>query len=778
MADDPSSTVALVAQERILRNREAIKQTMANVAAGNPLASEKVPERLVARLMAKNLMTREEAAATAVGIRAFSAMSAAERTTMLAVGGEAGGAEAVWGQTIDFTGVSFFERGRTASNSVARVAWNTGRARGSGFMVSDQLFLTNNHVIPTAEIARDLHVEFDYELDIYENPLRVSAFAFAPEKFFLTDGVAGLDFTLIAIGERSSGSRELASFGYCALSDASDKHAIGEVVNVVQHPNGRYKEVVLRENRLVARGPQALHYVADTLPGSSGSPVFNNQWQAVALHHWGGPYRNLVDDAGYQVPREVNEGIRISSIVQAIKASRRNMASVQAALIESALGQWEISQGSTESIPAAREAAASSTGPRTNDDGSISWIFPIEITVRAPLLSGAVPPAAADASASKALPAPTVAEKLAPSTDYSDRAGYEPGFIPDHVVPLPKLSSAQRADAARNKDAHSGDNPHEFQYHHFSVLVNARRKLSFVAACNIDGRTSKFVDRDSGQVSALDPANPKHGLSESLEGAEASEEWFDDDRLRPVDAVASSDTYEKQNVPGFPTSTGMKRTLRMFQRGHLVRRLDPAGGTPTQAKLAEADTFHFTNCAPQVGFFNMGRGRPNQPGTGGGKLWRAVENLVLRNARTMRTRVCAFTGPIFADDDREFRSIQVPGRFFKIAVWADDEGLRSLAMIADQRPVFGPWPEALFGAESVDLTAIPEAFGDPDELERVDDFLTTISEVERVTDLDFGAAVRQADVRAGEADARPERLEDVPLKPVSASRKSGTRRRK
>ncbi len=53
MADDPSSTVALVAQERILRNREAIKQTMANVAAGNPLASEKVPERLVARLMAK-----------------------------------------------------------------------------------------------------------------------------------------------------------------------------------------------------------------------------------------------------------------------------------------------------------------------------------------------------------------------------------------------------------------------------------------------------------------------------------------------------------------------------------------------------------------------------------------------------------------------------------------------------------------------------------------------------------------------------------------------------
>lgn len=761
MAEDPSSAVALVAQERIIANRDEIKRTMANVTAGNPLASEKNPERLVDRLIAKNLMTREEAEATAVGIRAFSNMSAAARTGIFGESAEIPGAEAVWGQTIDFTGVSFFQRGRSAANAVARVAWNTGRARGSGFMVSDRLFLTNNHVIPTPEFAGQLRVEFDYELDIQENPILASSFSFAPETFFLTDDVRGLDFTLIAIGGRTSGARDLADFGYCPLSDASDKHAIGEVVNVVQHPNGRYKEVVLRENRLVARAPQALHYVADTLPGSSGSPVFNNQWQAIALHHWGGPFRDLIDDAGQRVPREVNEGIRISSIVQAVKARRSKISSMQAALIDAALGQWETAQARTEAAPP-RQPASESSGPRANSDGSITWTFPIEITVRAPLLAGA-PAATAKAPQEPAAPTAPAAEKLAPSDDYSDRGGYEPGFIPEHIVPLPKLSSDQRADAARNKEARSGDNPHEFQYHHFSVLVNARRKLAYVAACNIDGRTSKFVDRDTGQTAALDPSNPKHGLSESLEGAEASEDWFDDNRLRPADAVASTSTYEKQNVPGFPTSTKMKRTLRMFQRGHLVRRLDPAWGTPTQAKLAEADTFHFTNCAPQVGFFNMGKGNPNQHGTGGGKLWRAVENLVLRNARTMRTRVCSFTGPIFADDDREFRTIQVPGRFFKIAVWADDEGLRSLGMIADQRPVFGPWPEALFGSEAVDPASFPEAFEDPDEVERVDDFLTTIAEIERLTDLDFGNAVREADVRLGEADAHPERLEDVPL---------------
>jgi endonuclease G, mitochondrial len=75
-------------------------------------------------------------------------------------------------------------------------------------------------------------------------------------------------------------------------------HSLGEVANIVQHPDGRLKEVVLRENRLVARLDTVLHYVADTEPGSSGSPVFNNQWQAIALHHWGGPWRQKATIGG------------------------------------------------------------------------------------------------------------------------------------------------------------------------------------------------------------------------------------------------------------------------------------------------------------------------------------------------------------------------------------------------------------------------------------------------------------------------------------------------
>ena len=42
-----------------------------------------------------------------------------------------------------------------------------------------------------------------------------------------------------------------------------------------------------------------------------------------------------------------------------------------------------------------------------------------------------------------------------------------------------------------------------------------------------------------------------------------------------------------------------------LDRGHLVRRLDPAWGPKSAA--AVDDTFHFTNCAPQHHEFNAGR---------------------------------------------------------------------------------------------------------------------------------------------------------------------------
>jgi V8-like Glu-specific endopeptidase len=111
-----------------------------------------------------------------------------------------------------------------------------------------------------------------------------------------------------------------------------NKAIVGEYVNVVQHPNGEPKQLALRENQIVDELEDFLHYQTDTAPGSSGSPVFNDQWEAVALHHSGVPRK---DEQGRILTREgtpwtrdmgehridwvANEGARISRIVRHVK---------------------------------------------------------------------------------------------------------------------------------------------------------------------------------------------------------------------------------------------------------------------------------------------------------------------------------------------------------------------------------------------------------------------------------------------------------------------------
>ncbi|MER5327117.1 trypsin-like serine peptidase [Streptosporangium roseum] len=57
--------------------------------------------------------------------------------------------------------------------------------------------------------------------------------------------------------------------------------------------------------------PEAFpHYQTDTEPGSSGSPVFNDQWEIVALHHAGVPAPDHDAFGGV-----INEGVRVSRLL-------------------------------------------------------------------------------------------------------------------------------------------------------------------------------------------------------------------------------------------------------------------------------------------------------------------------------------------------------------------------------------------------------------------------------------------------------------------------------
>lgn len=107
----------------------------------------------------------------------------------------------------------------------------------------------------------------------------------------------------------------------------------------------------------------------------------------------------------------------------------------------------------------------------------------------------------------------------------------------------------------------------------------------------------------------------------------------------------------------------------------------------------------------------------------------------------MRKRVCVFAGPIFDDDkDPVYRGVKVPMKFWKLVVWAVGKSLKSVALCADQRPVLEKLAKGL-----------PEAIGFDamDELARVSEYLSTVAEIEAATGLDFGDAIRSADIRAG-----------------------------
>lgn len=732
-----------IVRENLARAREEINSSVQLAQAGIPLAAETEPERAAGRIERKMSLDGGQAETIAMSIRQAGKMMLREAplagAEKLALA-PAAGPEKIIGPTLDFVNVSFLARGARVARAVARVATPNGQPQGSGFLIGDGLFMTNAHVIPTIAEAQEFVLQFDFELGLGGAPLPTTRFRIDPS-VFITDPVDGLDFTIIAVGERIDGPASLADYGLCGLSDAGNKHMLGEAVNIVQHPQGRFKEVVLRENRLVARLDTVLHYVADTEPGSSGSPVFNNAWEVIALHHWGGPSREWIDETGQPVPHDVNEGIRISAIVRHLRALLPGMPPAVRNRIERALQMGAESHAfaaTGQELPQAADAQPRGPSLRTDADGRATWTIPIEVSVALPQLtqSPAPPSVAAAVATAAAPPPPPPSSEKAPSSDYAARRGYDPDFLDGFAVPLPTLTAAKERQVAINRQPAPGMPAYALPYHHFTVVVNKARKLAFYTACNIDGATAKSINRKTKRLEPLRPDSPGLESIDGAEGMEGAETWYDDPRIDPGE-IAGKEFYDGQVLPDFAPRS-QQRTLNMFQRGHLVRRLDPCWGDDTRALEAEVDTFHFTNCTPQVGFFNQGRAPADTPRSERGALWRSVENWVLRNAVASKARVSCFTGPIFAASDKPYRGILIPERFFKVAVWVDNGAPRAMGMIASQAGLLGARRESL--AEGT-LT-----FATADEISRIDDFQVAISEIERLTGIRFGAAVRAADI--------------------------------
>ncbi|GAA4287651.1 DNA/RNA non-specific endonuclease [Georgenia daeguensis] len=547
--------------------------------------------------------------------------------------------------TADFLGVRYLESGVEASRPIGRVHMRDARGvvhgYGTGFLVSPALLLTNHHVLPDADAARTSVVEFNYQDGIDGLPLPTEILPFDPEAFFLAD--RDLDFALVAV---DAPSEVLARFGYNKLIAAQGTVIIGESVTIVQHPGGRRKQIVLRENRLIDIPELVLHYSADTEPGSSGSPVFNDQWEVVALHH--ASVRTPQHLPGYTF---LNEGIRISRILrclesrlpelpapwrpraQAVLDAERADAPRPVPLRMPRASQASPADGrqSTErsaDAPAARsadavaaqvQAAGAPSVPVTltagpgGAAGAVTFEVPLRITVevgRAPAVTSPVPdvPAAVTAAMTADVGAAS-SEAIAIDPDYDSRPGYDPHFLGGGAeLPLPVVGADLAPVASQ-----------ELRYHHFSVVMHRARRLALFTAVNIDGKLAQRPSRESDR-------------------------WFLDPRL-PAEEQAGEEVYRDNPL----------------DRGHLVRRLDPAWGPV--AKAANDDTFHFTNCTPQHHDFNAGQ-----------TLWLGLEDYILHNTDTADLLVSVVTGPVLDPDDPPYRGVRLPRQFWKVVAMVTTAG--------------------------------------------------------------------------------------------------------
>jgi lysophospholipase L1-like esterase len=203
----------------------------------------------------------------------------------------------------NFLPSSFLENAVHSAQSVCRMVTNTSYA--SGFLIASRNFImTNNHVLPDMQTARESIAEFDYDEDdiLYSVTLD-------PDRFFMTD--QALDFTIVAC-DPAPLPDEIDAIPLLRDPDTITRN---ERANIIQHPRGRKKEISLHDNKINYVYDLTIRYSADTEGGSSGSPVFNDQWNLVALHHAG--WGNADGTAS-------NEGIRIKAIVDYINAQSKN----------------------------------------------------------------------------------------------------------------------------------------------------------------------------------------------------------------------------------------------------------------------------------------------------------------------------------------------------------------------------------------------------------------------------------------------------------------------
>jgi len=214
--------------------------------------------------------------------------------------------------------IAFLEQGLKVARSVAYIGVRTSEESwsGTGFLIAPDLMLTNNHVIPNSDVLINTLFRFNYEENFSGEAQTPREYRAKSNGIFHTD--KDLDYTIVEL-EGEPGTE----WGYLPLSAKDIRR--NSRVNIIQHPMGRPKEISFQNNFVEYVGGNIVQYITSTLPGSSGSPVLNDVWEVVALHHAGGNMPEPTTQRRYFR----NEGIWIGSILANLPSEFKDLLTVE-----------------------------------------------------------------------------------------------------------------------------------------------------------------------------------------------------------------------------------------------------------------------------------------------------------------------------------------------------------------------------------------------------------------------------------------------------------------
>jgi V8-like Glu-specific endopeptidase len=213
--------------------------------------------------------------------------------------------EKITGRQSTLLPIGWLEIGTERARSIAKVKLADG-SYGTGILIRNNYLLTNHHVLAKKEDAKTAIIQFNYQRHPSgrsNDPVDVQL---NPAAGFYTSETH--DWTLVRVQGDAN-----ARWGAIDLEPAPI--SINDRANIIQHPGGEPKQIACYHNIVAYVNDTIVQYLTDTLPGSSGSAVFNSRWQLIALHHEGG----MITEPGSKKFVYRNEGINVNCILRDIE---------------------------------------------------------------------------------------------------------------------------------------------------------------------------------------------------------------------------------------------------------------------------------------------------------------------------------------------------------------------------------------------------------------------------------------------------------------------------